>query len=493
MIELDSTTVVGGISAALLLVAEVLFQITVVGMIVLRRGTAHAVRLAWILVVLILPLFGGLAYLRFGRVRPRRLALRRRVRLQVDAVADSEQRPVGDRIEIKNPELAKGERLVRRIGGMPPAGGNRVHLYGTRLDLDDCTEAIRRLIADIEEAQSTCHLLFYIYLDDSTGQRVGNALTEAAGRGVTCRLMVDAVGSRPFLRSKSCKRLREAGVEVLAAQPIHPLSMLLSRFDHRNHRKIAIIDGRIGWTGSQNIADASFAVKARYAPWIDVMVRLEGPAVHDLQRVFTEDWLLERGGTPGDILTPRPSPFEDGIVVQILPSGPGLAAGGMKQLSLLAFLETDQELIITTPYFVPDEATAEALLTVARAGVHTALVVPKRNDSRLVSAASRAYYDEMLDAGVEIYEYRRGLLHAKTFTFDRMISVVATANLDRRSYELNWEISMVMASPVFTQRLRELQLSYIHDSDLIDPTEWRRRPASSRILQNSANLLAPLL
>ena len=305
------------------------------------------------------------------------------------------------------------------------------------------------------------HLLFYIYLDDQTGRQVGQALIRAAERGVACRVLVDGIGSRPFLSSRLRSTLEQGGVKVQAALPVSAWGALVSRFDHRNHRKIVVIDGLVAWTGSQNLADAGFAPKARYAPWVDLMVRLEGPVVHDLQRIFVEDWLLDHGEHVTELLTPRPRPFEGGVVLQVLPSGPDAKTEAMKEVSLLAFLETDRELVLTTPYFVPDDATAAAIYAIARSGVRTVMIVPERNDSRLVGFASRSYYDRLLDAGVEIYEYRGGLLHAKTFCFDGHLSIVATANLDRRSFELNYEVSIVAFDPDFTAELRALQERYL--------------------------------
>ncbi len=481
----------GGVLAV---VGHALFIAGVAGYLLSRRSMTGPTRIAWLLLIVLLPFVGGILYLRFGRVRDRRRSRAHRGLVeQVDQYAEQAPRPLGDRVEIEAAELRKGARLIEALGGMRPCGGNRLELYADGAREADITAALRRLIDDIDDASASCHLLFYIYLDDTTGTLVGEALMRAAARGVACRVLVDWIGSRPFLRSSLRRRMVEAGVEVSAALPVNPLAALFSRFDFRNHRKIAVLDGKVAWTGSQNLADPSFAVKARFAPWIDIMVRVDGPAVHDLQRIFVEDWMFECGGTPEDLMTERPAPSEDGVVVQILPSGPSVESKAMKEVTLMGFLETDHELILTTPYFVPDDATATALAAVARGGVRTLLVVPRVNDSRLVSAASRSYYEDLLEAGVEIFEYTDGLLHAKTFCFDGLISVVATANLDRRSYELNYEVSMVVADPDFTARLRDVQLSYLENSTRVDGDSFIQRPLWARLIENTAGLFAPLL
>ncbi len=477
----------------LLLIAEVAFQVVVLGAIVARGRTAPAVRLAWLLVVFLLPVAGPLLYLRLGRVPMEGRVKRRRATRERIATLLTSRGP-RPQIEFASTALGKMDRLIQALGGYSSTDGNRLRLFGESVVTTDPTAAMVALVADLDAARSSCHLLFYIYLDDESGRAVAEALIRAVERGVACRLLVDAVGSRPFLASPLRRRLEQGGVEVAEALPVTALRALFGRFDFRNHRKIVVIDGTVGWTGSQNVANASFAPKARYAPWVDVMVRIEGPAVFDLQRLFVEDWLADARGSVEALLTPVPGPLDGGVPVQMLASGPATgSARAMTEASLLGFLEVDEELILTTPYFVPDEATATALATTARSGVHVVLVVPQRNDSRLVAAASRSYYEALLDAGVEIYEYPHGLLHAKTATFDGVASAVATANLDRRSFELNYEISLVVTCPDFTGSLRELQHGYVAASRRIDPQEWCARPTHRRLLENAAGLLAPLL
>ena len=477
----------------LLLIAEVTFQVVVCVAIVTRGRTTPAARLAWLLVVFLLPVAGGLLYLRLGRTpvlgraKRRRLA-RERIATLLDGFAP---RP---RFEFEGLALRKMNRLIQSLGGQSAINGNRLRLFGEPIVTTDMTAATVALVRDLDAAQTSCHLLFYILLDDESGRSVASALLRASRRGVACRLLVDAVGSRPFLASSLRQRLTQGGVAVTGALPVTALRALFDRFDIRNHRKLAVIDGRIGWTGSQNLANTSFAPKARFAPWVDVMVRLEGPAVFDLQRLFVEDWLADNEGSVEELLTPVPAPFEDGVPVQVLASGPAAgSARAMTEASLLGFLEADEELVLTTPYFVPDEATVAALATSARSGVRVILVVPQRNDSRLVAAASRSYYEPLLEAGVEIHEYPHGLLHAKTATFDGRVSAVATANLDRRSYELNFEASLVVTCPEFTADLLKLQRGYIAASHRIDSQEWRDRALLRRLLENAAGLLAPLL
>jgi cardiolipin synthase len=340
------------------------------------------------------------------------------------------------------PEHQPIATLAEGVGGTAPRGGNTLSLHG------DTERVIELLEEDIGRAVDHCHLLFYIYLTDDSGQRVAAALMAAARRGVKCRLLVDSVGSADLLGSSLTRRMREAGVQVVSALPATPVRALFARLDLRNHRKLAVIDGVVGYTGSQNI---------------------EG--------------LLELA----------PPSTEDDIAVQVIPTGPGYDNEAMAQLIQASFHVAREEVILTTPYFVPDEATVVGLCTAAKRGVHAALVVPARNDSPLVALASRSFYQTLLRAGVEIWEYTEGLLHAKTVTIDRDLAVITTANLDRRSMELNFEVSIVVYDSDFTSRLRFLQRSYMGDSRRLDPDRWSGQPRLRRLLQNAAGMMSPLL
>jgi cardiolipin synthase len=358
--------------------------------------------------------------------------------------------------------------------------------------LADTEGFISALARDLDAAADHAHLLYYIFLADESGRAVARALRRAAERGVCCRLLVDAVGSKAFLRSALRRELETGGVEVVAALPTR-LRLGGTRIDLRNHRKLAILDGRVAYTGSHNVAAASFAPKPRFAPWVDATVRIEGPAVRDVQELFVEDWYLDTGETLEECLAIAPPEHVPGMPVQVIGTGPDSRHEAVVRLIQAAFHLAREELILTTPYFVPDEGTLDALLTAAERGVRTRLVVPKRNDSRLVGAASRSLYELLLASGVEIHEYTQGLLHAKTITVDRDLALVSTANLDRRSFELNYEASLVVYDSDFASRLRFLQTSYLADSTPVDSAAWARRSWPRKIAQNAAGMFAPIL
>jgi cardiolipin synthase len=450
--------------------------------IILRSAGTPSVRLAWLAVVLLVPFVGGPAYLLLGGVRLGKDRMRRHREayewLRKQELTDP---PVS--------AVAPGPAatLIEALGGDEPTTGNVLRLFS------DSAEAAAALIRDIEAAEQRIDLLVYIYLDDDVGRAVGRALMAASRRSVKCRVLADAFGSKRFLRSGLRREMEAAGVLVLAALPVHFFGMAVARLDHRNHRKVIVIDGHIGWTGSMNVASAAFELKPKYAPWVDVFVRVEGPAVFDLHTLFIEDWVVESGEDPGTLRMPRPAPLEGRAVVQVLGTAPHRYPLALRELSIFGLPGEVDEITMTTPYFVPDEVTITALVSSARAGVPTRLIVPTRNDSPLVAAASRSFYDRLLQASVQIYEYRPGLLHAKTIALGLDRSVISTANLDRRSYELNFEVTIFVVDRAFNEELRRVQKGYIEESDRIVVEAWRSRGAMRRFAENLVGVLAPLL
>jgi cardiolipin synthase len=480
---------VTGWAAAILVLAELGFQLAVLMVILLRRRLDPNVRLAWVMLVVLLPLIGPLLYLVFGEVRLGSDRLHRHKEAVKRSTEEMMTRPspgAPRQISIPDP-YQQIAALGESVGGDIPTGGNRLKLFG------DPIATTKAIIEDIDRAQSHCHILTYIFLNDQTGWAVAEALIRAEKRGVQCRLLVDAVGSSEFLRTDWKDKLRAAGVQVVAALPVSAVRALFARIDLRNHRKLVVIDGELGYTGSRNIADAAFAPKRRFAPWVDAMVRIEGPVVRDLQMLFVEDWFVDTDEFLDEYLAHEPRFFEDGVVAQVIGTGPNAYNFAMRQVSQAAIHLAREELILTTPYFVPDDATHSALMTAARRGVTTEIVLPARNDSRLVAAASRSYYEPLLESGVIVHEYSRGLLHAKTLTIDRSLALVTSANLDKRSFFLNFECSLVVYDADFASHLRFLQKEYISNSIAVDAARWKRRRWPKRLWHNAAGMLGPLL
>ncbi len=456
---------------------------------VIMRRVPVGVSLAWLAVVFSVPFAGAALYLlfgekRIGRHRAARSAAnlkdvdewRARLRQGIDAVPLQDGRP-GESMQ----------RHAEKVLGFPVLGGNAIEL------LDDFQATFDSIVADIDGAQRTCDLSFYIWHEGGRTGDVVEALERAAARGVRCRAMADAMGSKEFLKGDGARRLRDAGVALTVALPTGLVRMIFVRADLRNHRKIAVIDDRIAYTGSQNLVDPRyFKQGSGVGEWVDAMVRITGPAATALDSVFTFDWSVETAGA----FEPPPLPgagTPDGMTVQVVPSGPDPHPEAIHQLLLTALYSARRELVLTTPYFVPDESMLTALLSAALRGVEVTLIVPARNDSLLVRYASVAHFDDLMSAGVRLALYKGGLLHTKSLAIDGEVSIFGSVNLDMRSLWLNFEISLFVYGTEFTGRLRALQGRYLEDSDLLSLQQWRRRPVRRRFAENAARLLGPLL
>ncbi len=468
---------------------DLLLRIAFACVIILRKGSQPSLAAAWVTIVTVLPLVGIPAYLLVGesRLGHRRREVHKRV-LELfnkphfhhhDDPRASETHLTGVDLQIA--------RIAESVGGSPALAGNGAKLFG------ESNAATAAIIADIERANSTVHITSYIWLDDRVGSAIGEALIAATKRGVKCRVLLDAQGSSRFLRCASAKRLRAARVEVVAALPVHPLRALFTRIDIRNHRKMIVIDSTTGWIGSMNIAAPEFAVQPRFAPWVDCTLRITGPTVRELHLIFAEDWYLDTRENIEAHLVMSP-PFETGgVTAQIAASGPNYRNDAIKSLLLAAIQVAQEEIVLTTPYFVPDPTMYSALCVAARRGVTVRLVVPRRNNSRLVALASRAGYGLLLESGVHIHEFTQGLLHAKTIAADGKFAIITSSNLDRRSFELNFEATAVVYDDAFARELRALQQSYIDASVEVTCEGWKGRTMRTRLAQNAAALISPLL
>ena len=377
-------------------------------------------------------------------------------------------------------EAAETSRLATTLGFMPATGGNKIEL------IDDYDAVIERLVADIAEASVSVHLLVYIFADDETGCRVIDALGKAVERGVQVRVMFDAVGSRPWQRSTS-RLLVAAGVEVQQAMPFRMLRRRTRR-DMRNHRKLFVVDGRIGYAGSQNVVANGFnkGIINR-----ELVVRVTGPVVASMDTLVRADWALETGTSPEGGVESRASGKT--AVAQLLPSGADYPLAGFETLLVSQLYQARDRVIIVTPYFVPDENVTAAMVTAAARGVIVDLVVSKIVDQAIVRLAQESYYDELLSSGVRIHLFQKALLHAKTVTIDAQLAVVGSSNVDLRSFQLNEEASLLLYDTRSIAEVRTLQLGYLVESDTLRLETWRQRSSKRRLLENFARLSSPLL
>jgi len=479
------------LTGAILLLLNISLHVAFVVRVLLRPHREPASRIAWVVVIVAVPLLGILAYLFFGETN---IGRRRVARLR-----ESIARLPGWRDAAAESVIRQREDIPQRymhlfqagqtINGFAPVGGNRGHL------LPDSNATIDAIVADIDAAQNHVHLLFYIWLTDHNGCKVIEALKRAAARGVTCRAMADDLGSRSMIGSKHWRAMREAGVLLAVALPVgNPLlRLLIGRIDLRNHRKIIVIDNQITYCGSQNCADPEFRVKAKYAPWVDAMIRFEGPVARQNQYLFTSDWMAETNEDISGLLREPISETETGFPAQVIGTGPTVRYSAMPEMFETLIYAARRELVITTPYYVPDESMQAALCASAYRGVETTIIFPARNDSWIVGAASRSYYSDLLAAGVRIFEYEGGLLHTKSLTIDGEISLIGSANMDRRSFELNFENNILFYDQALTGELRQRQDSYIASSrivaaEMVESWSWQHR-----LCNNAIAMFGPVL
>ena len=467
-------------------------ELAVIVRILLRPHRDPASRIAWMVVVGVLPLIGIFAYLLLGEVN----IGRRRVRRLHAVLEHMPQIPAQAAADAPDFGAAAPERyrhlfwLGYSISGFQPVGGNTACL------LSDSNAAIDALVTDIDSATDHVHVLFYIWLPDNNGTKVVEALKRAAIRGVTCRAMADDLGSRTIIRSKHWEAMRAAGVRVAAGLPIgNPLLRPFEgRIDLRNHRKIVVIDDRITYCGSQNCADPEFRVKAKYAPWVDAMMRFEGPIARQNQFLFASDWMTYVDENLDELLSKAlPLPISGGVPAQVVGTGPTVRFSAMPEMFESLLFAARREIVVTTPYYVPDESLHNALCTSGYRGVDVTIVFPARNDSWFVAAASRSYYADLLTAGVKIYEYVGGLLHTKSLTLDGEVTLIGSANMDRRSFELNYENNILFHDPALTNAVRERQQEYIKRSKRVTRETVAAWPISRQLWNNLIATLGPVL
>lgn len=469
----------------------VVINIATVLRIMLRPRREPAARIAWIAVITALPLVGVLGYLFLGEtgVGKKRIARLKQIKADMPPLAE----PVAQ--DKENFDVASGTHfshlfdLGSSISGFKPVGGNSATL------VPSSAEMIEALVNDIDNARDHVHVLFYIWLGDESGLKVAKALIEAAQRGVAVRAMADSLGSRTFIASPHWQEMASSGVKLAEILPFKNLisRILTGRVDLRNHRKIVVIDHNLTYCGSQNCADAAFSPKPDFAPWVDAVFRIEGPVARQNQHLFTRDWMIATGEDIFDTLRePIPAP-KPGFAAQVIGTGPTDRHLAMSQMFVALLASARKDLVISTPYFVPNEPIQSALQSAAFRGVKTKVIFPARNDSQIIQAVSRSYYLELLEAGVEIYEYEGGLLHTKSLVVDGQFVMIGSANIDRRSFDLNYENNMLIDDVTVAGVLNARQNQYLESSRRVDLSEVQSWSLFRKMWNNLLAMLGPIL
>ncbi|MCB9733772.1 MAG: cardiolipin synthase [Deltaproteobacteria bacterium] len=468
-------------------------QLAVIFGFVLLERRQPAATLAWIFGVLFMPILGVLLYLMFGLRRTIKRS-RKAERLARRTAQVFRRYAVATHRDAPEAIAARAEPLVAlgmRVEHAPASYGNAVDV------LRNAGATYRAMLEAIRGATDHVHVLFYIIQPDETGRTLRSALVERAREGVQVRVLCDAIGSTR-LPNEFWAPLREVGGVAEWFAPVRFMRPRMRRRDHinfRNHRKIVVVDGHVGLTGGINIGREYLGLDPAVGNWRDSHLRVEGPAVVGLQQTFIEDWLAATGellDAPRYFPTPK-EPLPGDHVVQIIASGPDRQWSLIHRLNSLAISQGRRRVWVTSPYFVPDRVIQQALTTAALCGLDTRLLVPARSDSRLVDWAARSYYGELLDAGVRIFVYERGFLHAKTLIVDDWLGSIGSANMDMRSFHLNYELNAFVYGRPVTEELAQHFLSDLEGAHELPRTWSQTLTYPQRLLHATAGLMSPLL
>ncbi len=452
---------------------------------VLRTKKESTSALAWCLVVILMPLFGAFLFWELGyNYIHRRLRARRSHQASYHRthppVSTEAQR--GARSDDAADDLS---RLALAVDAFPVSRGNAVTLY------HDTNKAHAALLDELRSARQHIHLEFFIVRGDDSGRELFALLTEKAKSGIEVRFLLDSMGGRS-LKWKLLQPLFAAGGRVAKFLPINPLQSWL-HVNLRNHRKIVVVDGTAAFTGGMNVGDEYLGRSERFGYWRDNFLRMAGPAVAGLQRVFTEDWHFATGeplnGAP--YFPDLAGAGED--VVQVVSSGPDQEVNALRTVFFAAILSARKRLRIASPYFIPDAGLLDALRLARLRGVEVELLGLLRGDHFLSFHATRYYWADMLAAGAKIYLYKKGMMHSKVLLVDGRWAMTGSANFDNRSLRLNFEAGCVLYSP---ERIAELDAAF--DADLreslpLDASDFARRPFRQRLAENACRLLSPIL
>lgn len=476
--------------SALILLFDLGIRIVVLGIIPGNRRPTTA--MAWLLCIFFLPYVGLVLFLMFGSFRLSRR--RRETQEAVNARVMQGTAEVASQVQAyEGPTWVKSVmKLNQNLGFFPALGGNTVKLY------EDYQESLDAMAREVSRAKEYVNAEFYIMSSDPATNNLFTELEAAAARGVRVRVLFDHIGSLrvPEYR-KMIKRLKASGIQWRRMLPLLPVKGQWRRPDLRNHRKILVVDGRVGFTGSQNVIEPAYRRKANKKvgrKWVELMARLEGPIVGTLNVMFATDWSSEtEESLESQLASYHWDSFSGGSLCQVIPSGPGFVTENNLRLFNSLLYSAEERITISSPYFVPDDSLLYAITTAAQRGVKVELFVSEQGDQFLVHHAQRSYYEALLKAGVRIFLYPKpAVLHAKHFTVDSEVAIIGSSNMDMRSFSLNLEVTVMMIDDAVVRRMRAVEDNYRAVSRELVLDEWLNRPILARYVDNVARLTATI-
>lgn len=459
--------------------------------ILLENETQTSRTAIYLYAIWILPVVGFLVYYATGTNRRKqkiygaKRILDEKQHKESIKIFQNSQKIIAD-FEKKFPKFSGLIRLFSHE--MISSNNNRVEL------LINGDEKFEKLKKDLREAKNHIHLEYYIFEPSQIGDEIIEILIQKSSKRVRVRFLYDALGSR-YLSEKKIEQMQNAGVEISPFFELKPWNFL-NRINYRNHRKIVVIDGKIGYVGGINVSDLYVNSIPTHRYGRDTHLKIEGKSVWDLQRIFLYDWNFSSEQNLGfdDELFPDDSAKKYGnALVDITASGPDSSYPNILYALLTGITLSQKEILITTPYFVPNISFLDSLKIAALSGKKIKLLVPKTYDSKIIELTTQSFFGTLLDAGVEIFQYQKGFIHAKTIVYDREVSVIGTANLDNRSFDINFEVNATVYDTDFSQKLAQEFEKDLQDSEKIDPKTWKNRPFHRKLLGKILNLFAPLM
>jgi len=447
---------------------------------------------AYLLLCIFMPVFGMAFYFTFG-INYWKIKLYTNKKSEDDKLLAKLRKKIPYSVTSVKPEELSGDgsaelasMLIKDLRS-PLTRHNSVKL------LLNGEEKFPELLEALEKAKDHIHIEYYIFEHDEIGNAIIEVLIRKAQEGVKVRFIYDDFGS-PSLKKKTEKRMRDAGAEIYPFQKVL-FYLLANRINYRNHRKIVVIDGLTGFVGGINVSDKYINNKKGKLFWRDTHLRIDGPGVYYLQYLFLSDWNFCCSGKlkPENIYFGENDVVKEDTLVQVVGSGPDSAQPLILFSILQAIYLAKEEILITTPYLIPGDNIMDALMIAATSGLSVKLLVPGKSDSWVVNAACRANYTDLIQSGVEVYTYQKGFIHAKTLVVDGKLSMIGTANMDYRSFELNFEVNAIIYDKPFSKKLRNVFLDDLKQANRLDEKEWNNRSFSRKLSERVARLFSPCL